>query len=82
MNTDGRHKSAFSIKGNTMKNSSLVLFAIWIVLALLDLVALFANVPLAFGIAFACLNVSVIIGSVPMFIQEFKDRKYSKYLED
>ena len=63
-----------------MKNSTIVLFFIWIVLAILDIVALFANVPLAFGIAFSILNGTIILGSIPLFVQEFKDRKYRKYL--
>lgn len=61
-----------------MKNSTIVLFVIWMVLAVLDIVALFCPVHLAFGIAFAFLNVTVMIGSVPIFIQEFKDRKKNK----
>ena len=64
-----------------MKNFTLILFAIWIVFAILDIVALFTNMPLAISIIFAILNGLVITGSVPMFIQEFKDRKYRKYLE-
>ena len=65
-----------------MKNSTIVLFIIWIALAIVDIVALFTNVPIAFGIAFACLNVTVILGSIPLFIQEFRDRKYQKYLKE
>ena len=61
-----------------MKNSSLFLFFIWIVLAILDIVALFTNVPLAFGILFAILNGTIILGSIPLFIEEFRMRKKSK----
>ncbi len=57
------------------------MFALWIVFAILDIVALFVNIPLAFGIIFGVLNGAVILGSIPLFIQEFKDRKYQKYLE-
>lgn len=64
-----------------MKNSSLILFIIWIALAILDIVALFTNVPLAFGIAFAILNGTIILGSIPMFIEEFRDRKHKKMAE-
>lgn len=64
-----------------MKNSSLVLFFIWIALAILDIVALFTNVPLAFGIAFAILNGTIILGSIPLFIEEFKVRKEVKKLK-
>lgn len=63
-----------------MKNSTLILFVVWIALAILDIVALFANVPLAFGIAFGILNISIILGSIPLFVQEYKDRRYTKYL--
>lgn len=65
----------------TMKNSALILFAIWILFAILDIVALFVNMPLAFSIIFAILNGTVVLGSIPIFIQEFKDRKYRKYLD-
>lgn len=65
-----------------MKNSTIVLFIIWIALAILDIVALFTNVPLAFSIAFCVMNVTIILGSIPLFIQEFKDRKYQKYLKE
>ena len=65
----------------TMKNSTLILFAVWIVFAILDIVALFVNMPLAFSIIFAILNGTVVLGSIPIFIQEFKDRKYRKYLD-
>ena len=65
-----------------MKNSTIVLFIIWIALAILDIVALFTNVPLAFSIAFGVMNVTIILGSIPLFIQEFKDRKYQKYLKE
>ena len=64
-----------------MKNSALILFAIWSVFAFLDIVALFTNMPLVFSIIFAILNGTVVLGSIPIFIQEFKDRKYRKYLE-
>ncbi len=64
-----------------MKNSTIVLFVLWIVFAILDIVALFTNVPLAFGIIFGLLNGTIILGSIPLFVQEFKDRKYRKYLE-
>lgn len=68
-----------------MKNSTLILFAVWIVFAILDIVALFVNMPLAFSIIFAILNGTVVLGGIPIFIQEFKDRfkdrKYRKYLE-
>lgn len=65
-----------------MKNSTIIVFLIWIALAIVDIVALFVNVPLAFGIAFGILNTTVILGSIPMFIQEFKDRKYTKMLKE
>ena len=65
-----------------MKNSTIVLFFIWIALAVLDIIALFTNVPLAFGIAFAIMNGTIMLGSIPLFIQEFKDRKYQKYLKE
>lgn len=64
-----------------MKNSTIVLFVLWIVFAILDIVALFTNVPLAFGIIFGLLNGTIILGSIPLFVQEFKDRKYRKNLE-
>ena len=64
-----------------MKNSTLILFAVWILFAILDIVALFVNMPLAFSIIFAILNGTVVLGSIPIFIQEFKDRKYRKYLD-
>lgn len=64
-----------------MNNSTIVLFVLWIVFAILDIVALFTNVPLAFGIIFGLLNGTIILGSIPLFVQEFKDRKYRKYLE-
>ena len=63
-----------------MKNSTIVIFLIWIALAIVDIVALFMNVPIAFGIAFAVLNVTIILGSIPMFIQEHRDRKYAKMM--
>ena len=72
----------FTRKKIDMKNSTIVLFIIWIALAILDIVALFTNVPLAFGIAFGVMNVTIILGSIPLFIQEFKDRKYQKYLKE
>ena len=65
-----------------MKNSTIVLFVIWIALAVLDIIALFTNVPLAFSIAFAIMNGTIMLGSIPLFIQEFKDRKYQKYLKE
>ena len=52
---------------------------IWAVLAILDIVALFTNVPLAFGIAFGVLNFGIILGLIPLFVSEFRDRKYQKY---
>ena len=71
----------FNIKRITMKNSTLILFAVWIVFAILDIVALFTNMPLVFSIIFAILNGTVVLGGIPIFIQEFKDRKYKKYLD-
>lgn len=47
-------------------------------MAILDIVALFTNVPLAFGIAFAILNGTIILGSIPLFIEEFRMRKKNK----
>ena len=47
-------------------------------MAILDIVALFTNVPLAFGIAFAILNGTIILGSIPLFIEEFKVSKEVK----
>lgn len=63
-----------------MKNWTMILFLVWIVLSIVDGIALFANVPLFFSIAFAVLNLTVIIGAIPMFIQEFRDRKYLKMM--
>ena len=65
-----------------MKNSTIVLFVIWIALAILDIVALFTNVPLAFGIAFAIMNCTIMIGSIPLFIEEHKVRKLTKQLTE
>lgn len=65
-----------------MKNSVIILFALWIALAVLDIVALFTNVPLAFGIAFGILNGTIILGSIPLFIQEYRDRKYQKWAKE
>lgn len=64
-----------------MKNSSLILFFLWVVLAILDFVALFCNVPMALGIAFNILNGTIVLGSIPMFIQEFRDRRNRKLAE-
>lgn len=64
-----------------MKNSTIVLFVLWIALAVLDIVALFANVPLVFGILFGVLNGVIVFGSIPLFIEEFKRRKKAKLLE-
>ena len=47
-------------------------------MAILDIVALFTNVPLAFGILFAILNGTIILGSIPLFIEEFRMRKKNK----
>ena len=65
-----------------MKNSTIVLFVMWIALAVLDIIALFANVPLAFGIAFGIMNVTIMLGSIPMFVEEFKVRKLTKKLKE
>ena len=65
-----------------MKNSTIVLFVIWIALAVLDIIALFTNVPLAFGIAFGIMNVTIMLGSIPMFVEEFKVRKLTKKLKE
>lgn len=65
-----------------MKNSTIVLFVMWIALAVLDIVALFANVPIAFGIAFGIMNVTIMLGSIPMFVEEFKVRKLTKKLKE
>lgn len=54
----------------------------WIALAVLDIVALFANVPIAFGIAFGIMNVTIMLGSIPMFVEEFKVRKLTKKLKE
>lgn len=50
--------------------------------AIVDIFALFMNVPLFFGIAFGVLNVSIILGMIPLFVQEWKDRKYTKMLKE
>lgn len=65
-----------------MKKSAIVLLIIWAVLAIVDIFALFMNVPLFFGIAFGVLNVSIILGMIPLFVQEWKDRKYTKMLKE
>ncbi len=65
-----------------MKNSTIVLFVLWIIFAVLDIVGLFANMPLVFGILFGILNTTVIIGAIPMFVQEFRDRKYQKWADE
>ena len=54
---------------------------VWILLAILDMVALFVNIPVAFGIAFGAINFTVILGCIPMFINEFRDRKYRRLAE-
>ena len=64
-----------------MKKMTIVLLVIWAVLAIVDIFALFMNVPMLFGIAFGVLNVSIILGMIPLFVQEFKDRKYKKWAE-
>lgn len=64
-----------------MKNSTIVLFGIWIALAILDIVDLFVNVPLVFGVIFAILNSVIIIGNIPMVVEVFKTRKLEKKLK-
>ena len=75
-------KQPFIKKKKIMKNSTIVLFIAWIVFAILDIVALFTNIPLAFGVLFGLLNGMIIIGSIPLFVNEFKNRKYEKYLTE
>lgn len=65
-----------------MNKATFILFLVWIALSILDMVALFANVPLFFSITFAILNFTVIVGSVPVFVQWFKDRKYEKMMKE
>ena len=54
---------------------------IWAALAIVDILALFMDVPLAFGIAFGVLNFGIILGLIPLFVTEFKDRKYKKWAQ-
>ena len=65
-----------------MKKSTIILLIIWAVLAIVDIFALFMNVPMLFGIAFGVLNVSIILGMIPLFVQEWRDRKYTKMMKE
>ena len=69
------------IKENYMKNSLIVLLTIWVALAILDIVALFANLPLFLGIVFGVMNCIIIMfGIIPMVVDEFKIRKMTKQI--
>ena len=69
------------IKENNMKNSLIVLLIIWVALAILDIVALFANLPLFLGIVFGVMNCIIIMfGIIPMVVDEFKIRKMTKQI--
>lgn len=69
------------IKENNMKNSLIVLLTIWVALAILDIVALFANLPLFLGIVFGVMNCIIIMfGIIPMVVDEFKIRKMTKQI--
>ena len=69
------------IKANHMKNSLIVLLTIWVALAILDIVALFANLPLFLGIVFGVMNCIIIMfGIIPMVVDEFKIRKMTKQI--
>lgn len=71
----------FYIKKNHMKNSLIVLLTIWVALAILDIVALFANLPLFLGIVFGVMNCIIIMfGIIPMVVDEFKIRKMTKQI--
>lgn len=61
-----------------MKNSSIILFLGWIALAILDFVAVFCPVPLFWQFLFSGLNALIILGSIPVFIEEFKIRRARK----
>ena len=64
-----------------MKNSLIVLLTIWVALAILDIVALFANLPLFLGIVFGVMNFIIIMfGIIPMVVDEFKIRKMTKQI--
>ena len=69
------------IKENNMKNSLIVLLTIWVALAILDIVALFANLPLFLGIVFGVMNsIIIMFGIIPMVVDEFKIRKMTKQI--
>ena len=64
-----------------MKNSLIVLLTIWVALAILDIVALFANLPLFLGIVFGVMNCIIIMfGIIPMVVDELKIRKMTKQI--